>query len=95
MNEEEWIYMFRELTQREDRQSMYGAMVGQFDVPNAPERPYGSWTPKLLFIFLKETRREIYDWLLVQNRICPFLPTELIHCICFWIATSNRPHHCS
>ena len=55
-------------------------------VPDAPPRPYGRWTWKNNFIFLKETRQSIWEWVLIA-RLKLGLPQELIHLICEWIAT--------
>lgn len=57
-----------------------------YPIPEAPKRPYGYWTIRNHFIFLKTTRVEIYQWLLITNRLDIF-PREIIHQICAFIAT--------
>ena len=55
--------------------------------PNAPERPYGKWTRKVHFIFLKETRTEIREWLYIARLKLRHIPKDVVYLICGWIAT--------
>lgn len=55
--------------------------------PDAPERPYGKWTRKLHFIFLKKTRTEIREWLYIARLGLPYIPRDVVYLICSWIAT--------
>ena len=55
------------------------------EIPKPPPRPYGKWTLKNHFIFLKQTRTEIEEWINVGMRMS--IPEDVIYLICGMIAT--------
>ncbi len=58
-------------------------------IPDAPCRPYGNWTRENNFIFLKTTRQEIWQWLLI-GRLELHCSKDIVYLICGWIATESN-----